>query len=75
MGKIKFNPAFKMISFPCPIILATINTINTTATAGANGVAFWVNFGKYWLRMIPKVTGSKTTFTVLKNKPQASTDK
>ena len=65
MAKIKFKPAVKIISFPCPIILATISTINTTAIGGAEGIAFWVNFGKYWLRMTPKVTGSKTTFTVL----------
>lgn len=43
MAKIKFKPAFKIISFPCPIILATINTINNTATGGAKGIAFLVN--------------------------------
>ena len=67
------RPEDKIISFPSPIILATINVIKITANDGPTFTNFLVLSGKVLFNIIPVITGIKTTFKVLKNKPIAST--
>ena len=62
-----------MFSLPAPIMEATIMVIMMTAAAGANGSSFSATDDKYSLSKTPATMGSKTTWTVLKNKPSAET--
>ena len=55
------------------MILATISVIITTAKSGETVLILFVAFEKYLFNRIPIRTGSKTTFTVSKNRPQGFT--
>ena len=71
----QFKPEFKIVSFPCPIILATINVINNTAIEGEKSLIKFVAFGNKIFKKIPRKIGINTTLIVLKKSPQASTFK
>ena len=59
------RPEDKIISFPSPIILATINVIKITASDGPTFTNFFVLSGKVLFNIIPVITGINTTFKVL----------
>ena len=67
------RPEDKIISFPSPIILATINVIKITASDGPTFRNFFVFSGKVLFNIIPVIIGINTTFNVLTNKPIEST--
>ena len=63
--KRSLKPEDNIISFPWPIILATISAIKTTANPGVNNEILDVLFGKYLLKIKPNIIGNNTTCTVL----------
>lgn len=57
----------------CPMMLAQMSAIVATDTSGATGITARTTRGVAWCSPTPSNTGNKTTCTVLRNSPQAST--
>jgi hypothetical protein len=66
-------PELSISSFPCPMMLATMSTIATTAINGATGSSFLVKVGRYLFIDIPSKTGTRTTLIVPKKSWNALT--
>ncbi len=63
----------RIASLPAPTTLETMSTIVITAISGAVLFNISIFFEKNRFRIRPIITGARITYTVLKNRPHAST--